>query len=77
MMERLRGEVAFLLSLSHILSEVEACRDRMIILSHGQIVAEGTLTQLQNRFVNKTIFEFIASANRIELQNSEANRSEQ
>ena len=67
MMERLRGEVAFLLS-SHILSEVEACCDRMIILSHGQIVAEGTLTQLQNRFVNKTIFEFIASANRIELQ---------
>ena len=67
MMERLRGEVSFLLS-SHILSEVEACCDRMIILSHGQIVAEGTMQDLQKRYVNKTIFEIVASVQRIELQ---------
>ena len=67
MMERLRGEVSFLLS-SHILSEVEACCDRMIILSHGQIVAEGTLRQLQEEFINKTIFEIVADGNRMELQ---------
>ena len=67
MMERLRGEVSFLLS-SHILSEVEACCDRMIILSHGQIVAEGTLLELQRKFVNKTIFEIVAVGNRIDLQ---------
>ena len=67
MMERLRGEVSFLLS-SHILSEVEACCDRMIILSHGQIVAEGTLLDLQKEFINSTVFEIVAFGNRIELQ---------
>jgi ABC-2 type transport system ATP-binding protein len=67
MMERLRGEVSFLLS-SHILSEVEACCDRMIILSHGQIVAEGTLLELQKEFINSTIFEIVANGNRIDLQ---------
>jgi ABC-2 type transport system ATP-binding protein len=67
MMERLRGEVSFLLS-SHILSEVEACCDRMIILSHGQIVAEGTLLDLQKEFINSAVFEIVAFGNRIELQ---------
>ena len=67
MMERLRGEVSFLLS-SHILSEVEACCDRMIILSHGQIVAEGTFVDLQKEFINNTVFEIVAFGNRIELQ---------
>ena len=67
MMERLRGEVSFLLS-SHILSEVEACCDRMIILSHGQIVAEGTLYDLQKKFVNKTIFEIVAISKKIDIQ---------
>lgn len=66
MMERLRGEVTFLLS-SHILSEVEACCDRMIILSHGQIVAEGTLHELQKEFINKTVFEVVALSNRIDI----------
>ena len=60
MMERLRGEVTFLLS-SHILSEVEACCDRMVILSHGQIVAEGTLKELQKEFINKTILRLLHS----------------
>ncbi len=67
MMDRLRGEVAFLLS-SHILSEVEACCDRMIILSHGRIVAEGTMNELQNKFINRTVFEIVCSGTRIELQ---------
>jgi ABC-2 type transport system ATP-binding protein len=67
MMERLRGEVSFLLS-SHILSEVEACCDRMIILSHGQIVAEGSLYNLQERFVDKTVFEIVALGDKISLQ---------
>ena len=67
MMERLRGEVSFLLS-SHILSEVEACCDRMIILSHGQIVSEGTLLELQKEFIHNTVFEIVAHGNRIDLQ---------
>lgn len=66
MMERLRGDVSFLLS-SHILSEVEACCDRMIILSHGQIVAEGTMNDLQKMFINKTVFEIVSSYNKIDL----------
>jgi len=69
MMERLRGEVSFLLS-SHILSEVEACCDRMIILSHGQIVAEGTLVDLQNKFIQSLAFEIVSKAKKIELQRS-------
>ena len=67
MMDRLRGEVAIILS-SHILSEVEACCDRMIILSHGQIVAEGSLIELQNRFVDKIEFEVVAKDTRMVLQ---------
>ena len=67
MMERLRGEITFLIS-SHILSEVEACCDRMVILSHGQIVAEGTLQDLQRTFVDKTIFEIVTKGNKIEIQ---------
>ena len=67
MMERLRGDVSFLLS-SHILSEVEACCDRMIILSHGQIVAEGTMNDLQKMFINKTVFEIVSSDSKIDLQ---------
>ena len=67
MMERLRGEITFLLS-SHLLSEVEACCDRMVILSHGQIVAEGTLPELQKAYINKTIFEIVALASKIDIQ---------
>ena len=40
----------------------------MIILSHGQIVAEGTILELQKKFVNKTLFEIVARGNRIDLQ---------
>jgi len=67
MMDRLRGEVSIILS-SHILSEVEACCDRMIILSHGQIVAEGSLTELQDRFVDKIEFEVVANESRMMMQ---------
>jgi ABC-2 type transport system ATP-binding protein len=67
MMERLKGDITFLIS-SHILSEVEACCDRMIILSHGQIVAEGTLHDLQKTFVDKTIFEIVTKGSKIEVQ---------
>ena len=67
MMERLKGDVTFLIS-SHLLSEVEACCDRMVILSHGQIVAEGTLHDLQKSFIDKTIFEIVTKGDKIEVQ---------
>lgn len=40
------GGTAILLS-SHALTEVEARTDRMVILSHGQLVAEGTMADLR------------------------------
>ncbi len=66
MMEKLRGEVSFILS-SHILSEVEACCDRMIILSHGQIVAEGTLVELQAKYISSVSFELVSKNRKIFL----------
>ena len=72
MMERMRGEVAFIIS-SHILSEVEICCDRMIILSHGQIVAEGSLNELQDQFIDDIIFEVVVNASRIEMQKTIVN----
>ena len=42
----------------------------MIILSHGQIVTEGTLNELQEEFINRTIFEVIALTDRMSLQKS-------
>ena len=39
----------------------------MIILSHGQIVAEGTMHDLQKIFINQTVFEVVSSASRIDL----------
>ena len=64
MMERLRGEVSFYYQ-AIFYQEVEACCDRMIILSHGQIVAEGNLTELQKKkFINKTVFEIVAHSNK-------------
>ena len=42
----------------------------MIILSYGQIVAEGTMNDLQKMFINKTVFELVSSATRIEIHRS-------
>lgn len=63
LLERLRGEVAVLLS-SHVLSEVEACCDRMLILNRGRIVAEGGLADLQEEYVDETVFEVVAAGPR-------------
>ncbi len=60
LLERLRGETTFLIS-SHVLSEVEASCDRMLILNRGRIVAEGTLPELQAEYIDKTVLEIVAS----------------
>ncbi len=63
LLERLRGETTFLIS-SHILSEVEASCDRMMIMNRGKIVAKGTLSELQAEYLEKTILEIVASCDR-------------
>ena len=62
-MERLRGETTFLIS-SHVLAEVEASCDRMLILNRGRIVAEGTLPKLQAEYIDKTVLEIVAGGER-------------
>ena len=39
----------------------------MIILSHGQIVAEGTLPELQKKFLQKISFEIVSNVRKIDL----------
>ena len=36
---------------SHILQEIEATVDRIIIIDHGNIVADGTTKKLMNQFM--------------------------
>ncbi|MFP6854600.1 MAG: ABC transporter ATP-binding protein, partial [Opitutales bacterium] len=60
LIERLRGEKTFFVS-SHILSEVETSCDRVIIINHGRIVAEGTLTELRKEFALQVCFEVNAA----------------
>ena len=60
LIERLRGEVTFFVS-SHILSEVETSCDRVIIINHGCIVAEGSLTELREEFALQICFEVHAA----------------
>jgi len=45
----LKGQRTVILS-SHILSEIEACCDRVIILNHGHIVAQGNKNSLSHEF---------------------------
>ncbi|MBG29659.1 MAG: ABC transporter [Opitutae bacterium] len=56
LIERLRGEKTFFVS-SHILSEVETSCDRVLIINHGRIVAEGSLNKLREKFAPEVLFE--------------------
>lgn len=46
----LRGKMTVLLS-SHILPEIEACCDKVIIINHGQVVAHGSPACLREAFI--------------------------
>lgn len=46
----LRDRMTVILS-SHILSEIEACCDRVIIINHGRIVAQGSPAELRREFL--------------------------
>ena len=49
LLDGLAAEGASILLSSHVLTEVEARTDRILILSGGQLVAEGTLGELRAR----------------------------
>jgi len=44
---------------SHILSEVEATCSRIIIINKGKIVADGTPTELKEKYFDKTIIKLL------------------
>ena len=47
------GKEKLVLMSSHILQEIEATVDRIIIIDHGEIVADGTTKKLMNQFMGK------------------------
>jgi len=51
----LRGRMSVIIS-SHILPEIEATCDRVIIINHGRIVAAGTPGELRHEFVDRTTY---------------------
>jgi ABC-2 type transport system ATP-binding protein len=52
----LRGRMSVLIS-SHILPEIEATCDRVIIINHGRIVASGSPAELRREFIDQTTYE--------------------
>lgn len=61
------GKEKTLIISSHILQEVQAVCDRIVIINEGKIVADGSTEELQSAFQNKTklILELIAPENEI------------
>ena len=61
------GKEKTLIISSHILQEVQAVCDRIVIINEGKIVADGSTEELQSAFQNKTklILELIAPKNEI------------
>jgi ABC-2 type transport system ATP-binding protein len=55
---------------THILQEVEAIADRVVIITEGVIVADGTVEELQSNVVQKQRFALIVGTGRSALQNA-------
>jgi sodium transport system ATP-binding protein len=49
LLRRLRGEGRCVLFSSHIMQEVAALCDRIVIIAHGRVVAQGTANELRER----------------------------
>ncbi|MDR0351316.1 MAG: ABC transporter ATP-binding protein [Puniceicoccales bacterium] len=56
LIETFRGKKTMLIS-SHILSEIDALCDRIIIINHGNLVANGSISELRNRFIRHRSME--------------------
>ena len=52
----LRGKMTVILS-SHILPEIEACCDRVIIINQGEVVASGDTESLREEFLKARLFQ--------------------
>ena len=61
------GKEKTVLISSHILQEIQATADRMVIINEGRIAADGTLDELMAKFRGDTILE-------MELKNVEAEK---
>jgi ABC-2 type transport system ATP-binding protein len=55
---------------THILQEVEAISDRVVIITEGVIVADGTIEELQSKVLQKQRFTLIVGASHTDLKNS-------
>ncbi len=59
LIDQLRGRMTVMLS-SHILAEIEACCDRVIIINRGRIVANGSPEALRAEFLPNTHYRLVA-----------------
>ena len=62
------GKEKTLLISSHILQEVQAVCDRIVIINEGKIVADGSTEELKSSFQNKTKLELELNASEEELR---------
>ena len=62
------GKEKTLLISSHILQEVQAVCDRIVIINEGKIVADGSTEELKSSFQNKTRLELELNASEEELK---------
>ncbi len=62
------GKEKTLLISSHILQEVQAVCDRIVIINEGKIVADGSTEELKSSFQNKTRLEVELNASEEELK---------
>lgn len=62
------GKEKTLLISSHILQEVQAVCDRIVIINEGKIVADGSTEELKSSFQNKTRLELELKASEKELK---------
>lgn len=61
-LRELREEGRCVLLSSHIMQEVEALVDRLVIIAHGRVVADGTPQELAERFPNRNLEEIFVAA---------------
>lgn len=69
LIRRLAEKKTVILS-SHILQEVEAVSDRIVIISQGHIVADGTLAELRQKAMKKQRIELAVVAEKEEVERS-------
>jgi len=62
----LRGRMSVLIS-SHILPEIEATCDRVIIINHGRIVASGSPADLRREFISQTFYDLEVAGDTVAL----------